>query len=92
MLVIIFLTLSASAALSVAAWRQWQKGWRLVAAFPLSVLVLWCGWIVGIRSVDPGAHALWSFELFGWSLLNLLYMATALTAKRAFEKAEKIDG
>jgi hypothetical protein len=88
MLVIVFLTLSSSAALTVAAWRQWQRGWRLVAALPLVILVLWSGWIVGARSIDPVAHALWSFELFGWALLNLLYMVTALTAKRAFEKAD----
>ena len=88
MLVIVFLTLSSSAALTVAAWRQWQRGWRLVAALPLVILVLWSGWIVGARSIDPAAHALWSFELFGWALLNLLYMVTALTAKRAFEKAD----
>jgi hypothetical protein len=88
MLVIIFLTLSSSAALTLAAWRQWRGGWRLVAAFPIAALVLWCGWIIGSRSVDPAAHALWSFELFGWALLNLLYMVTALTAKRAFEKAD----
>ena len=30
-----------------------------------------------------------SFEIFGWALLNLLYMVTALTAKRAFEKADQ---
>jgi hypothetical protein len=89
MLVIVFLTLSSSAALTVAAWRQWQRGWRLVAALPLVILVLWSGWIVGARTIDSEAHTLWSFELFAWSLLNLLYMVTALTAKRAFEKADQ---
>ena len=87
MLVIVFLTLSSSAALTVAAWRQWRRGWRLVAALPLALLVCWSGWILAARSIDPSSHALWSFELFGWALLNLLYMVTALTAKRTFEKA-----
>jgi hypothetical protein len=53
------------------------------------MLVLWSGWIVGARTIDSEAHMLWSFELFAWSLLNLLYMVTALTAKRAFEKADQ---
>jgi len=89
MLIIVFLTLTSSAALTIAAWRQWRRGWRLVAAFPIAMLVLWSGWIVGARTIDPAAHALWSFEIFGWALLNLLYMVTALTAKRAFEKADQ---
>jgi hypothetical protein len=89
MLIIVFLTLTSSAALTIAAWRQWRRGWRLVAAFPIAILVLWSGWIVGARTIDPAAHALWSFEIFGWALLNLLYMVTALSAKRAFEKADQ---
>ncbi len=89
MLIIVFLTLTSSAALSFAAWRQWRNGWRLVAAFPIALLVLWIGWIVGARTIDPESHTLWSFELFAWSLLNLLYMVTVLTAKRAFEKADQ---
>ena len=89
MLILVFLTLTSSAALSLAAWRQWRNGWRLVAAFPIAMLVLWSGWIVGARTIDSEAHTLWSFELFAWSLLNLLYMVTALTAKRAFEKADQ---
>jgi len=43
MLIIVFLTLTSSAALTIAAWRQWRRGWRLVAAFPIAILVLWSG-------------------------------------------------
>ncbi len=88
MLAIVLLTTASSAALSVAACRQWTKGWRLVAAAPLLALLVWVLWIGVARYLDPLAHSLWSFELFGWALLNLLYMATVLTAKRTFEKTD----
>lgn len=88
MLAIVLLTTASSAALSVAAWRQWQAGWRLVAALPIAALLVWVAWVSVSRYLDPNAHSLWSFELFGWALLNLLYMATVLTAKRTFEKSE----
>ena len=88
MLAIVLLTTASSAALSVAAWRQWQAGWRLVAALPIAALLVWMAWVSVSRYLYPNAHSLWSFELFGWALLNLLYMATVLTAKRTFEKTE----
>lgn len=88
MLGIVLLTTASSAALSLAAWRQWQAGWRLVAALPLATLLAWVAWVGVSRYLDSSAHSLWSFELFGWALINLLYMATVLTAKRTFEKSE----
>ena len=70
--VIVLATLIASAALPVAALRQWPGRWRYFAMFPLAALILQLAVIVTGRLDDPGSHRLWPFELFACVGLLLL--------------------
>lgn len=79
----------ASAALPIAALRQWTGLWRYVAALPLLFLLLWAALIVVSKLLLPGSHSLWSFEIFAWAMLNMIYMVVAMTAKRQFQKADE---
>jgi hypothetical protein len=36
--------------------------------------------------LDATAHELWALEIFAWAMINLIYMVTAMTAKRMFVK------
>jgi hypothetical protein len=85
--VIVLAATLASAALPLAAWRQWQESWRLAALAPLLVLALWVGIIVLSRLSDPNSHRLWPFELFSWAMLNMIYMVAVMTYKRQIDKA-----
>lgn len=80
-------TLACSAALPLAAIRQWSGAWKACAISPLIALAVWVGFIITAKQLDQSAHPLWMLELFSWSMLNLIFMVTAMTAKRTFEKS-----
>jgi hypothetical protein len=80
-------TLTCSAALPLAAIRQWSGAWKACAISPLIALAVWVGFILTAKQLDQSAHPLWMLELFSWSMLNLIFMVTAMTAKRTFEKS-----
>jgi hypothetical protein len=80
-------TLACSAALPLAAIRQWSGAWKACAISPLIALAVWVGIIITAKQLDQSAHPLWMLELFSWSMLNLIFMVTAMTAKRTFEKS-----
>ena len=84
--VIVLATLIASAALPVAALRQWPGRWSYFAMFPLAALILQLAVIVAGRLDDPGSHRLWPFELFAWAMANMIYMVVIMTAKRKLDK------
>ena len=79
----------ASAVLPIAAIRQWRGAWRNAAIAPLLGLLVWVAVIVTSRSLDPTSHRLWPFEIFAWAMLNMIYMVSAMTIKRIFEKADQ---
>lgn len=85
----VLLATAASAALPVAALRQWQGHWRLGAGLSLAVLAAWLGLIFVSRLFSEDAHRLWALEIFAWSMLNMIYMVALMTIKRASEKANK---
>lgn len=88
MLVVVLLASAASAVLPLSALKHWQGYWKWVAAAPLALLAVWVVWIGLAKMLVPGSHALWLLEIFAWSMLTLLYMATVFTAKRQFERAD----
>ncbi|MDP6417329.1 MAG: hypothetical protein QGG54_20185, partial [Gammaproteobacteria bacterium] len=81
----VLLATAASAALPVAALRQWQGYWRLSAGLSLAVLAAWLGLIFVSRLFSEDAHRLWVLEIFAWSMLNMIYMVALMTIKRASE-------
>ena len=87
-LIVICATL-ASAALCIAAYRNWpQKAWRLGALAPVGVLALMLVIIAFARLGDNISHELWPLEIFAWAMLNMIYMVGLMTTKRIFEKAD----
>ena len=86
--IIVLAVTLASAALPLAALRQWQGNWRRVALAPLVLLGIWVGVILLSRLTDPGSHRLWPFEVFSWAMLNMIYMVAVMTYKRQIDKAE----
>lgn len=88
LLLIVFAATAGSGVLNVAAIRQWDKNWGLVSGLPLLALFIWVAIIVFSRSLDPSSHALWAFEIFAWAMINMIYMVTAMTAKRMFAKRD----
>lgn len=88
MLLIVLAVTASSAMLPISAYRHWQGYWKLVAALPLLILAGWSAWIIVARLIEPAARPYWMLEFFAWAMLALLYMATMLTAKRKFEKAD----
>jgi hypothetical protein len=90
--IIVLLTTLASAALPIAAIRQWPKKWRYSALFPLIILVLWLGLIGLSKAADSRSHMLWQFEIFSWAMLNMIYMVSLMTIKRILEKADEKNG
>ena len=85
---IVLLGALASAALPIAAFRNWTNRWRWGALFPFAVLLAWGSIIVAAKVMDPSAHGLWPLELFAWAMLNMIYMVALMTTKRIFEKAD----
>ena len=43
--------------------------------------------VAKLQSID--SHRLWSFELFAWAMLNMVYMVTVMTIKRIIEKNDE---
>ena len=85
----VLIVTAASAVLPYSAIRQWRGAWRVAAAAPLVVLLLWLGVIIVSRALDTGSHALWPLELFAWAMLNMIYMVSIMTIKRMFAKADE---
>ena len=84
-LIVIIFTM-ASAALPIAAMRQWKNAWSTAAKVPLFVLVIWILVIIVGKLQSADSHNLWSFELFAWAMMNMVYMVTIMTIKRIIEK------
>ena len=85
----VLIVTAASAVLPYSAIRQWRGAWRVAAAAPLLVLLLWLGVIIVSRAMATGSHALWPLELFAWAMLNMIYMVSIMTIKRMFAKADE---
>ena len=90
-LVVVMVAAAGSAVLPISAYRYWTGYWKLVAAIPLLVLAGWSSWILIARLVQPDSHRYWLLEIFTWAMLAMLYMATMMSAKRKFEKADNPD-
>ena len=90
-IIIVLMVAAGSAVLPLAAIRQWSGGWRTVAALPLLGLLIWVAVIALAKMASADAHALWPFEIFAWAMLCMIYMVTAMTAKRMFEKKDLQD-
>lgn len=86
---IVLTATAASAALPLAALKQWRGSWRVSAAIPLLILLIWVGFIALSRLGDGQGHRLWPLEIFAWAMLNMIYMVAIMTAKRVFLKADK---
>lgn len=85
---IVFAATVGSAVLNFAAIRQWDRNWGLVSGLPLLGLLIWCGIILLGKSIDGNSHSLWQLEIFAWAMINMIYMVTAMTAKRMFAKKD----
>lgn len=86
---IVLAATAASAALPLAALKQWRGSWRIAAAIPLLILLVWAGFIALSRLGDGQGHRLWPLEIFAWAMLNMIYMVAIMTAKRVFIKADE---
>lgn len=86
-LIVIIFTM-ASAALPIAAARQWKNAWSTAAKVPLFALGIWILVIIVGKLQSADSHNLWSFELFAWAMMNMVYMVTVMTIKRIIEKNE----
>lgn len=86
---VVLASTAGSAALNIAAIRQWDRNWGLVSGLPMAGLLLWCLLIVVTRTMDAEAHELWQLEIFAWAMINMIYMVTAMTAKRMFAKRDE---
>ena len=84
-LIVIVFTM-ASAALPIAAARQWKNAWSTAAKVPLFALGIWILVIVVGKLQSADSHNLWSFELFAWEMMNMVYMVRVMTIKRIIEK------
>ena len=84
-LIVIIFTI-ASAALPIAAARQWKNAWSTAAKVPLFALGIWILVIIIGKLQSADSHNLWSFELIAWAMMNMVYMVTVMTIKRIIEK------
>ena len=87
--VIILAVSAASAALTIAALKQWHGHWRWAAVFPFLILAFWILIIIGSRLFNEDAHLLWPLEIFAWAMLNLIYMQTLMIAKKNLDKVKE---
>ena len=86
---IVLAATAASAALPLAALKQWRGSWRIAAAIPLVILLIWVGFIALSRLGDGQGHRLWPLEIFAWAMINMIYMVAIMAAKRVFIKADE---
>ena len=86
---IVFAATAGSIVLNIAAIRHWDRNWGLVSALPILGLALWSGIILTAKIIDPDSHMLWTLEIFAWAMINMIYMVTAMTAKRMFAKRDE---
>ena len=86
---IVLATTAASAALPLAALKQWHGSWRIGAILPLLILIVWVGLIMMSRLGDGQDHRLWPLEIFAWAMLNMIYMVAIMTAKKIFMKHDE---
>ena len=86
--IVVFAATSGSAVLNIAAMRNWDRNWGLVSVLPLLGLLLWGVLIFVAKQLDSSTHELWALEIFAWAMINLIYMVTAMTAKRMFAKSD----
>ena len=87
--VIILAVSAASAALTIAALKQWHGHWRWAAVFPFLILAFWTLVIIGSRLFNDDAHRLWPLEIFAWAMLNLIYMQILMIAKKNLDKVKE---
>ncbi len=87
-ILVVFAVTAASAVLPLAALRQWSRNWKIVAALPLLALLLWLLLITLSKQIDPQSHQWWELEVFAWAMMNMVYMVTAMTAKRVFARKD----
>jgi len=87
--VIILAVSAASAALTIAALKQWHGHWRWAAVFPFFILAFWILIIIGSRLFNDDAHRLWPLEIFAWAMLNLIYMQILMIAKKNKDKVKE---
>lgn len=87
--VIILAVSAASAALTIAALKQWYGHWRWAAVFPFFILAFWILIIIGSRLFNDDAHRLWPLEIFAWAMLNLIYMQILMIAKKNKDKVKE---
>jgi hypothetical protein len=85
---VVFTATTGSAVLNIAAIRNWDRNWGLVSGLPLLGLLLWGTLILVAKQLDASTHELWALEIFAWAMINLIYMVTAMTAKRMFAKRD----
>ena len=86
--IVVFAATTGSAVLNIAATRNWDRNWGLVSGLPLLGLLLWGVLIFVAKQLDSSSHELWALEIFAWAMINLIYMVTAMTAKRMFAKSD----
>ena len=87
--VIVLAATAASAALPLAALKQWRGSWRVAAAMPLLVLLIWVGLIMISRLGNGQDHRLCPLEIFAWAMINMIYMVAIMTVKRIFMKHDE---
>ncbi len=85
---LVFAATAGSAVLNIAAIRNWDRNWGLISGLPLLCLLLLAALILATKQLDATAHELWALEIFAWAMINLIYMVTAMTAKRMFAKRD----
>ena len=85
---VVFTATTGSAVLNIAAIRNWDRNWGLVSGLPLLGLLLWGTLILVAKQLDASTHELWALEIFAWAMINLIYMVTAMMAKRMFAKRD----
>ncbi len=87
--ILVITVTAASAALPIAATKQWKGGWRIAAVVPLAILGLWIAVIVIGKVENPESQRLWALEIFAWAMLSMIYMVAVMTVKRVLDKADR---
>ena len=72
-------------ALQARLLRRWRGGWRLAAAAPLPVWLVWVARFAWDTTVDPTSHNLFPFEILIGAAGALLYLAVVAGARFAVQ-------